>query len=65
MKLKIGVLLGLLLATAGLTRDSTTCPTHNVQAPATGHVKDSGMTCEYSHYVANTGGTHMFWHSCD
>ncbi len=68
MKLRILIVLGGLLLLAGglwATRDSTICPTHHVQALATGHVKDSGMTCEYSHYDASTGGTHTFWNSSD
>jgi hypothetical protein len=67
MKIKIAVVIcSLLLLTGGVlaSRDSTICPVHNVQALATGHVKDGGTTCEYSHYVAG-GGTHTFWHSCD
>lgn len=66
MKIKVLFTIGgLLLLGALADRYSTTCPVHNVQATGTGHVRANGTECEYSHRVADTGGTHTFWAKCD
>jgi hypothetical protein len=68
LRMKVLILsAGIMLCAGGLRADrySMTCPTHKVLALATGHIRKQSTECEYSHYVAGTGATHTFWHTCD